>query len=52
VKTACKQRCLVLPGDFHCDTCGRTLEQIRDWSKYTDEQREKIIKELDAKRKQ
>jgi predicted Fe-S protein YdhL (DUF1289 family) len=37
--------------DLHrgiCVGCGRTLEQIEEWSLYTDEEREKIMKELNG----
>jgi predicted Fe-S protein YdhL (DUF1289 family) len=42
VKTPCIKVCKVLDGK--CLGCGRTLEQIRLWSKYTDEERERIMK--------
>ena len=42
MKTPCIKVCKVLDGK--CLGCGRTLEQIRLWSKYTDEERERIMK--------
>jgi len=34
-----------------CEVCGRTSLQIQEWSKYTDDQRKNIVKELKLKRK-
>lgn len=42
MKTPCIKVCKVLDGK--CLGCGRTLEQIRLWSKYTEEERERIMK--------
>jgi predicted Fe-S protein YdhL (DUF1289 family) len=44
MKTPCIKVCKVLDGK--CLGCGRTLEQIRLWSKYTEEGRERIMNEL------
>jgi len=44
VKTPCIKVCKVLDGK--CLGCGRTLEQIRLWSKYTEEEREKLMSSL------
>ena len=33
-----------------CIGCYRTTEEITNWTKYTDEQREKIIKEIQSSR--
>jgi predicted Fe-S protein YdhL (DUF1289 family) len=41
----CIKQCNLVEGV--CKGCKRTLEQIINWTKYTDEQRQKIIKELD-----
>lgn len=42
MKTPCIKVCKVSEGK--CLGCSRTLEQIRLWSKYTDEERERIMK--------
>jgi len=42
----CVQLCVVDKETNKCKGCNRTLEQIRDWSKYSDEQRMDIMKEL------
>ena len=34
-----------------CMGCGRTLEQIRDWTTYTDEQRDSIMEKLNGQHK-
>jgi predicted Fe-S protein YdhL (DUF1289 family) len=42
----CVQLCTVDKETNKCKGCDRTLEQIRDWSRYSDEQRMDIMKEL------
>jgi len=44
--TPCVQLCVVDKETNKCKGCGRTLDQIRDWSKYTYEQRMHVMKEL------
>jgi predicted Fe-S protein YdhL (DUF1289 family) len=34
-----------------CIGCGRTLEQISSWLLYTDEQKSKIIEEINGRKK-
>jgi len=45
VQTPCIKLCKLDNGV--CVGCGRTIEQIINWLKYTPQQREKIIKQLD-----
>ena len=42
----CVQLCVVDKETNKCKGCNRTLEQIRDWSRYSDKQRMDIMKEL------
>ena len=44
MKTPCVKICKLI--DSVCIGCGRTSEQITMWSKYTDKEREIIIKEI------
>jgi predicted Fe-S protein YdhL (DUF1289 family) len=44
VKTPCIKVCKV--SDGKCLGCGRTLEQIRLWSRYSEEERELIMSNL------
>ena len=46
IKTPCINLCKLKDGT--CIGCGRSIEQITNWSKYSPETREKIIKELDT----
>jgi predicted Fe-S protein YdhL (DUF1289 family) len=46
VQTPCIGLCKLNNGV--CAGCGRTVEQITNWLKYTPEQRENIIKALDT----
>lgn len=45
MKSPCIRVCELDENDV-CKGCGRSLEQILNWTDYTKEQREKIIKEL------
>ena len=44
--TPCIQICKIDPQLQRCIGCHRTLEQIAEWSRYTDEQRKAIISKL------
>jgi len=45
-KSPCIGVCAVSSGDGLCIGCGRTLKQIAEWSGYSDEERERIMKVL------
>lgn len=45
ISTPCIRRCRLV-GGIRCYGCGRTWEQIRDWSFYSEEERIKIMKDL------
>ena len=38
--------CTIDKDTQNCIGCGRTSEQITEWTKYTDKRREEIIKEI------
>ena len=44
IKTPCRLVCRL--EDNLCVGCGRSVDQIRNWSTYSDEQREQIISEI------
>ena len=48
MKTPCVKICKLI--DSVCIACGRTSKQISMWIKYTDKEREKIIKEIQSNR--
>ena len=48
MKTPCVKICKLI--DSGCIGCGRTQDQIREWTIYTDEQSEEIIKEIQSNR--
>ena len=48
IKSPCINVCVL--EDKLCLGCGRTLEQISSWSKYTEAERQQIIEGLNAKR--
>ena len=45
METPCVKVCK-LEGSY-CIGCGRSKQQLRRWSKYTDQQRKQIIKEIE-----
>ena len=48
METPCVKICKLI--DSICEGCGRTQDQIRDWTIYTDEERSIIIKEIQLNR--
>jgi predicted Fe-S protein YdhL (DUF1289 family) len=42
----CISTCKINKDTRTCNGCGRTIDQISQWVKYTDEQRMNIMKEL------
>jgi predicted Fe-S protein YdhL (DUF1289 family) len=46
IVTPCISVCKLDPITQKCSGCNRTAEQIRMWSRYTDEQRLAIMREL------
>ena len=45
MKTPCKRICVVVDAKL-CEGCGRTWEELREWSFYSDKQREMIMERL------
>jgi predicted Fe-S protein YdhL (DUF1289 family) len=45
MKTPCKRIC-VLVNNKLCEGCGRTWEELREWSFYSDKQRDEIMDRL------
>jgi len=53
METPCKKICklghyISLGSELICIGCGRTQDEIRDWTTYTDEKRRKIMEKLDG----
>lgn len=44
--TPCMSICYIDPSKGYCIGCGRTKEQISEWSNYADEERLRIMKDL------
>jgi predicted Fe-S protein YdhL (DUF1289 family) len=44
ISTPCIRKCKLI--NDHCVGCGRSWEQLRDWSFYTENQRLEIMKDL------
>lgn len=49
--TPCISICKIDQQTRTCEGCGRSLDEIRDWSKYSDEERDNIIRRLSHERK-
>ena len=45
MKTPCKRICVLVDNRL-CEGCGRTWEELREWSFYSDKQRAEIIERL------
>jgi predicted Fe-S protein YdhL (DUF1289 family) len=43
MQSPCRQICRIQAK--HCLGCGRTIEQITNWAKYTENQREEIMRQ-------
>jgi len=41
--TPCVGRCSHNVGDILCRGCKRTIEEVRDWNTYTDEQKRAVM---------
>ena len=46
MKTPCIRVCRINPGNYTCEGCYRTLQEIKEWTGMSDEQREALMKEL------
>lgn len=44
--TPCVSVCKIDKQTRKCTGCGRTIEQIKDWTKYSDQDRMNVMKEL------
>lgn len=51
VKLPCIKKCVADLNTQVCYNCGITIEQYRNWSTYTNEQRNAIITNLNEERK-
>lgn len=45
MKTPCKRICVIVDNKI-CEGCGRTWDELRDWTFYTDKQRDEIMERL------
>ena len=45
MKTPCKRICVLVDNRL-CEGCGRTWEELQEWSFYSDKQREMIMERL------
>jgi uncharacterized protein len=46
IKTPCIKVCVVDGQSSHCLGCGRTLGEIAQWARFSDEQRDTVIAAL------
>lgn len=49
MKSPCVSICMMDPSADICMGCCRTLDEIADWHKYTDEQREQVMSQLKSR---
>lgn len=48
MRTPCQGRCCIVGGE--CPGCGRTLEEVRNWTRMTDEERDEVMDRLEKQR--
>ena len=46
IETPCILVCVLEQNSGHCYGCGRTRDEIADWTKYDDQQRSHLMQEL------
>lgn len=46
IESPCVNICVVQPKTRLCTGCGRSIDEIRDWSRFTPEVRSEIMSEL------
>ncbi|QSM00585.1 DUF1289 domain-containing protein [Oceanospirillum phage vB_OliS_GJ44] len=46
IKTPCIGRCTCTLGDDVCKGCGRTADQVRDWNRYSDSEKIKVLQKI------
>jgi predicted Fe-S protein YdhL (DUF1289 family) len=46
IVSPCEKICTVDPGSGLCSGCGRSLDEIEHWVKYSDAERTRIMQEL------
>ena len=49
MRSPCTGRCLDVGG--YCEGCLRTLEEVRNWASYTDEERLAVLRVLKERRR-
>lgn len=50
--TPCISICVIDPETELCEGCGRTLDEISNWSRMTADQRNAVMAELKARRQE
>jgi predicted Fe-S protein YdhL (DUF1289 family) len=46
----CEKTCVPDYGTQECTVCGRTIQEIIDWSSYTHSQKKEVVKRLKKKK--
>jgi uncharacterized protein len=49
ISTPCLRVCLIDPATGLCEGCGRTRDEVAQWTRYSEEERLRIMAELDAR---
>jgi predicted Fe-S protein YdhL (DUF1289 family) len=49
ILSPCEKICTIDPGSGLCSGCGRSLDEIEHWVRYSDTERERITQELPAR---
>lgn len=51
IKSPCIQVCIVDPATGLCEGCYRSLKEIGGWMRYSEEERDRVLQALPARRK-
>lgn len=50
VKSPCNRDCKLDPKRMYCVSCFRTLQEIAGWRDLSDQERERLMREVDGRR--
>ncbi|RXF75392.1 DUF1289 domain-containing protein [Hansschlegelia zhihuaiae] len=51
IKSPCIQVCVVDPATGWCEGCYRSLAEIGGWMRFSDEERDRVMRQLAARRR-
>ncbi|MFA5804700.1 MAG: DUF1289 domain-containing protein [Melioribacteraceae bacterium] len=49
VTSPCNNNCIMNPTTNYCDGCFRTIEEIIQWSFYSDEEKKQVLRKIERR---